>query len=54
VLLEAADSPQCCRRFGLAGRQRVEEVFSSERTLAAYESLWAGILGFHAPATACG
>jgi len=46
ALLEAADSPECCRRYGEAGRQRVEQEFSLERTLAAYESLWARILGF--------
>jgi starch synthase (maltosyl-transferring) len=50
ALVEAADSPGCCRRYGVAGRRRVEQVFSLERTLGAYESLWARILGFQAPA----
>ncbi|MGO9918677.1 MAG: glycosyltransferase [Isosphaeraceae bacterium] len=49
ALIEAVDSPECCRRYGEAGRQRVETEFSLERTLAAYESLWAGILGFEMP-----
>jgi len=49
AILEAADSPECSRRYGEAGRQRVEKEFSLERTLAAYESLWARILGFEVP-----
>jgi len=51
ALLEAADSPECCLRYGEAGRRRVEQEFSLERTLAAYESLWARILGFEMPIT---
>ncbi len=51
ALLEAADSPDCCRHYGEAGRQRVEKEFSLKRTLAAYESLWARILGFEMPGT---
>jgi len=51
ALLEAADSPECCLRYGEAGRQRVEREFSLERTLAAYENLWARVLGFEVPST---
>jgi glycosyltransferase involved in cell wall biosynthesis len=46
ALAEAAGSPERCLRYGEAGRQRVEKEFSLERTLTAYESLWARILGF--------
>jgi starch synthase (maltosyl-transferring) len=46
ALIEAADSPECRRRYGEAGRLRVEEVFSLETTVSAYERLWAAILGF--------
>jgi starch synthase (maltosyl-transferring) len=49
ALIQAADSPRNCRRFGEAGRVRVEEAFSLERTVAAYEQLWAGILGYRLP-----
>jgi glycosyltransferase involved in cell wall biosynthesis len=45
ALIEAADSPECCRRFGEEGRLRVEREFSLETTVEAYERLWAGILG---------
>ncbi len=51
ALLEAVDSPECCLCYGEAGRRRVEKEFSLERTLAAYESLWARILEFDAPST---
>jgi glycosyltransferase involved in cell wall biosynthesis len=54
ALLEAADSPESCLRFGNAGRQRVEQEFSLEKTLAAYESLWARILGFEVQSTESG
>jgi glycosyltransferase involved in cell wall biosynthesis len=46
ALIEAADSPECRRRYGEAGRRRVEEDFSLETTVSAYERLWAAILGF--------
>jgi glycosyltransferase involved in cell wall biosynthesis len=45
ALIEAADSPERRRRFGEAGRLRVETDFSLEATVSAYERLWAGILG---------
>jgi glycosyltransferase involved in cell wall biosynthesis len=46
ALIEAADSPERCRRFGEAGRLRVQADFSLETTVAAYERLWAAIIGF--------
>lgn len=49
ALIEAADSPDCCRQFGEEGRLRVEREFSIETTVEAYERLWAGILGFQLP-----
>jgi starch synthase (maltosyl-transferring) len=52
ALIEAADSPERCRRYGTAGRLRVEEQFSLDATVAAYERLWAGILGFRLPNSA--
>jgi starch synthase (maltosyl-transferring) len=49
ALLEAADSPADCRRYGEEGRLRVERDFSLQGTVSAYEALWAGILGFRLP-----
>jgi glycosyltransferase involved in cell wall biosynthesis len=49
ALVEAALSPQKCRQYGEAGRYRVEREFSLSRTVAAYEDLWAGILGLKLP-----
>ena len=49
ALIEAADSPEYCRRYGEAGHLRVEQEFSIEATVAAYERLWAGILGLRLP-----
>jgi starch synthase (maltosyl-transferring) len=49
ALVEAVDSPERCRRFGDAGRARVEREFSLESTVTAYERLWAGILGLRLP-----
>lgn len=51
AFLEAADSPERCLRYGAAGRDRIEREFSLERTVAAYESLWARVLGFELPGT---
>jgi glycosyltransferase involved in cell wall biosynthesis len=49
ALIQAADSPEACRRFGEAGRIRVEKHFSLATTVAAYERLWAGVLGLQLP-----
>lgn len=49
ALIQAADSPETCRRFGQAGRIRVEEYFSLATTVVAYERLWAGVLGLKLP-----
>jgi starch synthase (maltosyl-transferring) len=49
ALIEAADSPERCRRYGDAGRQRVQQEFSIETTVQAYEGLWAGIMGLELP-----
>ena len=49
ALLEAAESPDRCVRYGEQGRLRVEKDFSLDRTVEAYEHLWAGILGFRLP-----
>lgn len=49
ALIEAAGSPERCRRFGDEGRRRVEHEFSLQTTVTAYERLWAGILGFQLP-----
>ncbi len=46
ALLEAVDDPERCRRYGAAARLRVEREFSIESTVAAYERLWAGVLGY--------
>jgi starch synthase (maltosyl-transferring) len=47
ALIEAADSPEPCRRYGEAGRLRLEREFSLEATVRAYERLWAAVLGYH-------
>ena len=46
ALLEAAESPDRLKQYGRAGYLRVKRQFSLEATVAAYEQLWAGILGF--------
>jgi starch synthase (maltosyl-transferring) len=46
ALIEATDSRSSGRCYGEAGRRRLEQEYSLDRTVAAYESLWAGILGF--------
>jgi glycosyltransferase involved in cell wall biosynthesis len=45
ALIEADESPSICRRYGEAGRLRVEQEFSINATVKAYERLWAGVLG---------
>ncbi len=46
ALLEAVESPKLLKQYGSAGRLRVEREFSLESTVAAFEHLWAGILGY--------
>lgn len=50
ALIEAADSPDRCARYGQQGRLRVEQKFSLATTVNAYEHLWASILGLRLPA----
>ena len=49
ALTEAIDSPDRCYSYGHAGRLRVEQEFTLETTITAYEQLWAGILGLRIP-----
>jgi starch synthase (maltosyl-transferring) len=51
ALIEAATNSDRCRRFGEAGRLRVEREFSIAATVAAYERLWANVLGYQSPAS---
>jgi glycosyltransferase involved in cell wall biosynthesis len=46
ALLDAAADPDRCRRFGEAGRARVEEEFAPSRVAEEYDRLWSGLLGF--------
>lgn len=46
ALITANDSADLCRRYGESGRRSVEQKYSQRTVIAAYESLWAGILGF--------
>ncbi len=46
ALIEAASDRERLRRFGEAGRARVESHFTAARAIDAYERLWAGILGY--------
>ena len=46
ALLAAARAPDLCWTFGHEGRARVENEFSLDRTVAAYERLWCGLLGY--------
>ncbi len=45
ALAEAADDPARRKRLGDAARVRVEQEYSIDVTVAAYERLWAGVLG---------
>ena len=46
ALLAAARAPDLCWTFGHEGRARVENEFPLDRTVAAYERLWCGLLGY--------
>lgn len=46
ALREAASDPARLRRYGDAARARAEADFSPARAVRAYESLWAGLLGY--------
>jgi len=46
ALAEAADDPERRKRYGEAARLRVEHDFSIDATVAAYERLWASVLGY--------
>jgi len=49
ALLEAARDPALCQLMGHKGRDRAMRMFSLEQIVAAYERLWAGILGYQIP-----
>jgi glycosyltransferase involved in cell wall biosynthesis len=49
ALLDAASDPDRLRRFGDAGRARVESEFTPGGVIDAYERLWAGVLGYEIP-----
>src|SRR5262249_10545808 len=46
ALLEALESPERLKLYGRAGQMRVKQEFSLETTVAAYECLWAAVLGY--------
>jgi starch synthase (maltosyl-transferring) len=46
ALLEAAGDPGLRHALGRNGRARIEAEFSIDRTVVAYERLWAGVLGY--------
>jgi glycosyltransferase involved in cell wall biosynthesis len=49
ALGEADDDPDRRRRFGEAGRARVEREFSLDAVVGAYERLWTSVLGIRLP-----
>jgi starch synthase (maltosyl-transferring) len=49
ALLEAAHNPHACQKFGRAGRDRVECLFSLDATVAAYQRLWFSLLDYQIP-----
>jgi starch synthase (maltosyl-transferring) len=49
ALIEAASDRERLRRYGEAGRERVELHFTPGRVVDAYERLWAGVLGYQIP-----
>lgn len=46
AMLAAANEPRTTEKRGRAGRLRVEEGFTLERTIAAYDRLWTSVLGY--------
>ncbi|MEO6811232.1 MAG: glycosyltransferase [Isosphaeraceae bacterium] len=46
ALLDAAIDPERARRFGKAGRARVETDFSIDHVIQSYDELWSIVLGF--------
>jgi starch synthase (maltosyl-transferring) len=46
ALLEAARDPENTQKMGARGRARVEREFTPGVVVAAYEALWAAVLGF--------
>jgi starch synthase (maltosyl-transferring) len=52
ALLAASRDPERCRILGSNGRVRIEREFSLERTVASYERLWSGLLGYKLDLTA--
>jgi glycosyltransferase involved in cell wall biosynthesis len=49
AFLEALDSSERLGRYGEAGRLRAKRKFSLEASVASYEHLWAGVLGYRLP-----
>ena len=50
ALIDAADSPERCERYGQQARTaRRTGILTDARTVEAYEQLWAGILGLQLP-----
>lgn len=45
AMAEAFDKPDRTKKYGEAGRKRVESRFTLNGTIRAYEKLWAGVLG---------
>jgi glycosyltransferase involved in cell wall biosynthesis len=53
ALLEAMESPDRLTRYGRAGQLRAESQFSMRTTIAAYEDLWAAVLGYRLDRDPC-
>jgi starch synthase (maltosyl-transferring) len=52
ALLAAAAVPELCEQYGAAARTRVENQFSLDQMVTAYERLWHGLLGYRRPLAA--
>lgn len=46
ALLESANEPQLTKKYGEAGRVRVEQFYTMQRTINSYDTLWSSILGY--------